>query len=204
MTFLLAALAFTAAAQEPTPSEPLYKFGTTVVQPLGLKGEIYHLKRNTEYLPDFRKMKPVGSIYTDVLNVPPQPFNVGFPGVTKRFEWFAIDYTGRFWVTRPGLYRWSLLSDDGSKLYIDGGLVIENDGTHPPQEQRGECELKEGMHRIRVSYFQGPRMDVALVFRVALPGERFRLFRTVDFKPPEGAQWSDPGEEAERKKGRKK
>ena len=91
-----------------------------------------------------------------------------------------------------------------SKLYIDGGLVIENDGTHPPQEQRGECELKEGMHRIRVSYFQGPRMDVALVFRVALPGERFRLFRTVDFKPPEGAQWSDPGEEAERKKGRKK
>jgi hypothetical protein len=204
MTLLLAALAFTASAQEQQPpSEPLYKFGTTVVQPLGLKGDIYHLKRNTGYLPDFRKMKPVGSIYTDVLNVPPQPFSLGFPGVTKRFEWFAIDYTGRFWITKPGLYRWSLLSDDGSRLYLDGDLVIENDGVHPPQEQRGECELKDGLHRIRVSYFQGPRMDVALVFRVAGPGERLHLFRTTDFKPPEGAQWTDALEEPTGKKRKK-
>lgn len=201
----LLTLALAAGAQDQPPtSEPLYKFGTTVVQPMGLKGQIYNLKRDTQYLPDFRKMKPVGSIYTDVLNVPPQPFDRGFPGVTKRFEWFAIDYTGRFWVSRPGFYRWSLLSDDGSKLYIDDILIIENDGLHPAQDMRGECELKEGMHRIRVSYFQGPRMDVALVFRVAKPGERFTLFRTADFKPPEGAQWSDAPEEPPGKKVKKK
>lgn len=193
-----------AAAQEPQPAEPLYKFGTTVVQPMGLKGQIYNLKRDTQYLPDFRKMKPVGSIYTPVLNIPPQPFNKGFPGVTKRFEWFAIDYTGRFWISHPGLYRWALLSDDGSKLYIDDDLVIENDGLHPAQEQRGEGELREGMHRIRVSYFQGPRMDVALVFRVAGPGERFHLFSTENFKPPADAQWSDPENEPAAKKGKKK
>jgi hypothetical protein len=193
-----------AAAQEPPPAVPLYRFGTTVVQPMGLKGQIYNLKRDTRYLPDFRKMKPVGAIYTPVLNVPPQPFDRGFPGVTKRFEWFAIDYTGRFWIARPGQYQWALLSDDGSKLYIDDDLVIENDGLHMPEEQRGECELRAGMHRIRVSYFQGPRMDVALVFRVAGPGERFHLFSTDDFKPPPDAPWNDPEEEPAGTKGKQK
>src|SRR5205807_5309747 len=123
LLLLMCALAL--GEQEP---EPVYKFGTTVVMPMGLKGQIYHLRRNTEWLPDFRKMKPVGSIYTPSLNIPLQSFNQGFPGVTKRFEWFAIDYTGRFWIAQPGLYRFSLISDDGSKLYIDDALVIENDG----------------------------------------------------------------------------
>jgi hypothetical protein len=199
----LAVWSAAAAAQEQKPAEPLYKFGTTVVQPMGFKGDIYFLKRNTQYLPDFRKMKPVGSIYTQMLNVPPQSFDLGFPGVTKRFEWFAIDYKGRFWITRPGMYRWALISDDGSKLYIDDELVIENDGVHPTEEQRGEGELREGMHRIRVSYFQGPRTGVALIFRVAGPGQRFHIFNMEDFKPPADAQWSDPPEEPSGKKRKK-
>jgi hypothetical protein len=202
--FAVGFVAAAAAQDRPPETEPLYKFGTTVVQPMGLKGQIYNLKRDTQYLPDFRKMKPVGSIYTSVLNVPPQMFDRGFPGVTNRFEWFAIDYTGRFWVTRPGLYRWSLLSDDGSKLYIDDELVIENDGIHAPGEQRGERELGEGMHRIRVSYFQGPRMNVALVFKVAGPGERLHLFNTDNFKPPADAQWSAPEPETEAQKRKKR
>jgi len=202
LTFVLSAVC--AAAQESQPAEPLYKFGTTVVQPMGLKGQVYNLKRNTQYLPDFRKLKPVGSIYTSELNIVPQPFDKGFPGVTRRFEWFAIDYTGRFWVSTAGVYRWSLLSDDGSKLYIDDELVIENDGLHSPQEQRGEIELREGMHRIRVSYFQGPRMDVALVLGVAGPGERFQIFSTENFKPPADAQWSAPDEEQDGRRRKKK
>ena len=184
-------------AQEPGAT---YKFGTTVVLPMGLRGQIYHLHRNTQWLPDFRKLKPVGSIYASTLNVPPQNFQQGFPGVTKRFEWFAIDYTGRFWVSRAGGYRWSLLSDDGSKLYIDDQLVIENDGVHSAQEQRGECGLGAGIHRMRVSYFQGPRTEVALVLKVAPPGEGFRIFSTDEFKPPPDAQWTDPVEEPQPKK----
>ncbi|HTS64226.1 MAG TPA: PA14 domain-containing protein [Candidatus Acidoferrales bacterium] len=180
--------------------EPPYKFGTTVVLPMGLRGQVYHLHRDTQRLPDFRKMKPVGSIYTSSLNIPPQSFQQGFPGVTKRFEWFAIDYNGRFWIANPGLYRWSLLSDDGSELYIDDQLVIENDGVHFAQEQRGALGLAGGVHRMRVSYFQGPRFEVALVLKVAGPGERFHVFTTDEFKPPPDAQWTDPVEEPQPKK----
>jgi len=125
-------------------------FGTTVVVPSGLKGRIYYLKPGDDALPNFARLEPVGTIYTNGLNIPPRDFESGFPGVTNRFEWFAIDYTGRFWIAAPGLYRFSLLSDDGSKLYIDDELVIENDGVHPARDQRGEVDLTTGMHRIRV------------------------------------------------------
>ena len=188
-----------ALAQAP---DPPYKFGTTVVLAMGLKGQIYHIKRDAERLPDFRKLKPVGSIYTASLNVPPQSFQEGFPGVTKRFEWFAIDYTGRFWISRPGPHRFSLLSDDGSRLYLDDHLIIDNDGQHAPREEQGEVTLAEGIHRMRVSYFQGPRFHVALVLKVAAPGDRLRVFSTDNFKPPPDAQWTDTGEEPRPRKRR--
>ena len=80
--------------------EPVVRFGTTVVIPDGLRGQIYHIKSDSERLPNFRKLKPAGTIYTTTLNVPPQSFDLGFPGVSKRFEWFAIDYTGRIAIKR--------------------------------------------------------------------------------------------------------
>jgi hypothetical protein len=164
--------------------EPGVKFGTTVVIPSGLRGRVYHIRRNTTKLPDFSKLKPAGTIYTSSLNIPPQDFRQGFPGVTKRFEWFAIDYSGRFWVAKPGEYRFVLTSDDGARLYIDDALIIDNDGTHPPQELTGTVDLTGGVHSIRVSYFQGPRFEVALVLKVAPPGEPLRIFSTDDLKPP--------------------
>src|SRR5947199_345334 len=84
-----------------------------------------------------RRGMPVGTIYTTSLNVPPQDFDKGFPGVTNRFEWFAIVYTGRIWVSIPGLYRFHLLSDDGSRLLVDGKRVLDNDGIHAPLELPG-------------------------------------------------------------------
>jgi hypothetical protein len=35
-----------------------------------------------------------------------------------------------------------------------------------------------------VSYFQGPRFQVALVLKVAAPGEELRIFSTDELKPP--------------------
>ena len=183
---ILACAYLAASAQE----EPIPVFGTTVVIPSGLRGLVYHIGHNTSKLPDFEKMKPAGpAIYTSSLNVPAQDFRQGFPGVTKRFEWFAIDYTGKFWIAKPGRYRFNMMSDDGAKLYIDDQVVIDNDGVHPPLWRDGVVDLTEGLHRIRVSYFQGPRWAIALVLKVSGPGEQLRVFSTDEFKPP-----PDPGE----------
>lgn len=164
---------------------PVPTFGTTVVIPSGLRGQIYYIKHNTRALPRFEELKPVGTIYTTTLNVPERAFSEGFPGVTNRFEWFAIDYTGRFWIQKPGVYEFALTADDGAKLYIDDHELIDNDGQHVPVTLRSRVDLSGGIHRMRVSYFQGPRFMVALVLKVAGPDEvGLRIFSTDEFKPP--------------------
>ena len=180
-----------ARAQLPTlPDAPITTFGVTVVDPFGLRGDIYLLRPETNRLPKFEKLKPVGAIYTSALNIPPRDFSDGFPGVTDRFEWFAIDYNGYFYVSNPGIYRFLLASDDGSMLYIDDKRVIDNDGIHPIQAVEGRITLSGGIHRIRISYFQGPKVFLALILAVARPGENFRIFSTNEFRPPRNpADW---------------
>jgi hypothetical protein len=181
-----------APAQAPAPAqdEPTPVFGTTVVIPSGLRGLVYHIPHRSTKLPDFDKLKPAGRpIYTSSLNLPPQDFRQGFPGVTKRTEWFALDYSGKFWINDPGMYTFALLSDDGAKLYVDDRVIIDNDGVHGPFQRTGTVDLAGGLHRIRVSYFQGPKYQIALVLKVAGPGQQMRLFSTDEFKPP-----PDPGE----------
>ncbi len=166
------------------PERLIPTFGTTVVISGGLRGEIYNIPPKTRHLPKFENLQPIGAIYTYSLNVPVRDFREGFPGVTDRFEWFAIDYRGKFWIAKPGKYEFSLLSDDGAMLYIDDRTVVSNDGLHPPRKRHGVVTLTRGMHNMRVSYFQGPAMQVALILSVKREKEAWRIFSMNDFSPP--------------------
>ncbi len=168
-------------------------FGTTVVASSGLRGDIYLLPSGTITLPRFNHLKPIGSVYTTSLNIPPRAFIEGFPGITNRVEWFAIDYTGRIWIEEGGRYQFVLSSDDGSKLYFDGHLMINNDGIHPPVKCAAGVELSRGVHEMRVSYFQGPRFELSLVLAVAGPGGSLRIFDTRDFAPSGELSTAAPG-----------
>jgi hypothetical protein len=181
----------TLIVQEPStpPRGPTYvpsfvpTFGTTVIVPGGLTGTIYFIPE-VRSLPNLTKLKPIGKIYTNVLNVPLTEFREGFPGVTDRIEYFAIEYTGRFYISAPGKYHFRLFSDDGSKLFIDGKRVIDNDGVGWLQNE-GSVDLAGGIHDIRVPYFQGPRYHLALILTVRRPGDpNYRVFNTDDFAPP--------------------
>jgi PA14 domain len=186
---LLIAGGVLAAGQE----QPAVTFGTTIVVPGGLEGVVYHISKRSKAIPDLRKIKPQGKIYVSSLNIPLRDFTEGFPGVTKRLEWFAIEYTGRFWIEKPGLYRFALTSDDGSRLDIDDYTVVDNDGIHPVATKSGSVELAGGIHSMRVQYFQGPRLQVALVLEIAGPGEAMRVFSTDEFKPPANPEdWKFP------------
>lgn len=181
LTLLLGALPML-AQDAPQDADPVYVFGTTVVIPSGLQGTIYYI-HSAKKLEDLHKEKPRGTIYTSSLNVPPQDYQLGFPGISKRLEWFAIDYKGRFWISKAGDYRFELTSDDGSMLFIDDKLVIDNGGLHAPITMTGQVQLAGGLHTIRVPYFQGIKYHVALVLKVAGPGEKFRIFSTEEFRP---------------------
>jgi hypothetical protein len=126
----------------------------------------------------------VATLYTKTLNVPPQNFSEGIPGV-ERVEWFAIDYSGDVWISKKGRYHFEVLSDDGSRLYVDDKQVISNDGLHPPKAKKGAISLQRGRHSIHVAYFQGPRETIALVLRVKGPDSGWKIFHTDDFGAPE-------------------
>jgi PA14 domain-containing protein len=190
---LMPVLVIGVAAQDDPEQMPHYTFGTTVVRTSGLEGRIYHLKEGTERLPRFSPKKAVGTVYSNRLNIPPQRFEAGFPGITDRFEWFAVDYNGEFWIENPGVYQFSLLSDDGALLRIDGKVVIDMDGLHTAVKLTAKAELTRGVHRIRLSYFQGPRYMVALVFSMGGPGETLRIFDTDDYMVPERQSGSVEG-----------
>jgi hypothetical protein len=188
--FLALSLSFGLSRAE---DKPAYTFGTTVVDSSGLQGRVYHLKPGTRMLPNFGHMRPVGSVYTTSLNVWPQNFDEGFPSITDRFEWFAIEYTGRLWIENAGHYRFSLLADDGAKLYLNEKVVIDNDGMHRAMAISGGATLTRGVHEIKIEYFQGPRFTVALVLAVSPPGEPWRIFSMNEFKPPNDPEKLETG-----------
>ena len=155
-------------APENTPEGS--SFGSAKENPFVFEGTIYAIPPGTDRLPDFSKLKPIGKIYSAVLNITPRDFSSGFPGVSDRFEWFAIDYKGKIFIPETRTYTFSLLSDDGAKLIIDGKTVIDNDGIHPPTKKRGSVKLPKGLHTVEVQYFQGPRYQVALVLSLVKNG----------------------------------
>jgi outer membrane protein OmpA-like peptidoglycan-associated protein len=158
-------------------------FGTTKRTPFSLQGDVYLLEPGTSRLPDFRALKPAGHIYASELNLPQREFSEGFPGVTDRFEWFAIDYHGTFAVEDAGKYRFRLTSDDGAKLYVDDKMLIDNDGVHQPMAQEVSVDLARGVHTIRLPYFQGPRMYIALVLQVAKGDADLHVFNSEAMAP---------------------
>jgi outer membrane protein OmpA-like peptidoglycan-associated protein len=162
-------------------------FGQKAADALGLRGEIYELPEGTSKLPEFEKLKSIGVIYASTLNMPTRDFKDGFPGVTDRFEWFAIDYHGTFLAPAQAKYKFELSSDDGSILAIDGKTVIDNDGVHPTVTKDAEVDLQAGAHSIRVEYFQGPRYGIALVLKVGVGDGPSQLFDAHGASPLQAA-----------------
>ncbi|MGI8922669.1 MAG: alpha-L-fucosidase [Fimbriimonadales bacterium] len=62
-------------------------------------------------------------------------------------------FTGYLRVPADDIYRFALSSDDGAQLWIDGNLVIDNDGLHSIVEKSGAAPLARGDHSIRVDWF---------------------------------------------------
>ena len=98
-----------------------------------------------EKLPEFDKLKPVSSGHAGqfTLRAGPQKNSM------------ALRFQGMLNVPRVGDYTFWTYSDDGSQLFIDDKLVVDNDGIHAADEHEGKARLAAGDHRIRVAYFDG-------------------------------------------------
>ena len=98
-----------------------------------------------EKLPDFSQLneKKSGKVYHFALD-----------DIVGKDDLFAAEIFGWIRIDRPGLYTFYSLSNDGSRLYINDKLVVDNDGPHGAYEKSGSIFLPAGKHTIRAAYFQ--------------------------------------------------
>lgn len=74
--------------------------------------------------------------------------------VRKRDLNYAIQFDGFIDVPQDGNYTFRTSSDDGTLLYINETLVVNNDGVHGVRPTAtGSIRLKAGLHPIRLNYF---------------------------------------------------
>jgi alpha-L-fucosidase len=73
--------------------------------------------------------------------------------VKQREEKYALQFIGYLKINNDGIYTFSTLSDDGSKLFIDDEEIVNNDGEHGAVEAFGKAALRRGFHKIKVIYF---------------------------------------------------
>jgi hypothetical protein len=66
---------------------------------------------------------------------------------------FSALWKGYIEINIPGIYTFKLTSDDGSWLYIDDILVIDNGGNHATKSVTGTVTLEAGKHKIMIKYF---------------------------------------------------
>jgi len=68
---------------------------------------------------------------------------------------FAIKLEGFIYLEKDDNVLLQLSSDDGSKLWLNDRLLIDNDGLHGGDPMDVEVALRGGYHRLRLEYFQG-------------------------------------------------
>src|SRR5450432_2102745 len=161
-------------------------FGSVQKMDVSMEGKIFLLPQKPENehlvtLEDFDSLPSSGSVFTDKWDIPSRSFTEGFPGVTDRFEWFSLTYQGSIYIPATGSYAFRLSSDDGSKLFLDDALIIDNDGVHPMIDMSAAVTLKQGNHGFRLRYFQGPPVQIGLQLFVKEPGGKEKIFALQDF-----------------------
>jgi uncharacterized repeat protein (TIGR03806 family) len=95
-------------------------------------------------LPNFDLLTPVDSGTAAT-------FDISF---RQRSEDFAFRFTGVIRIDVAGTYTFYTSSDDGSRLWIDGALIVDNDGLHGTVERSGVVSLSPGYHAIVVGFFE--------------------------------------------------
>ena len=121
---------------------PLHK---AVNKPASLKPGLKFARYDGAWdsLPDFAKLKPAVQGVAEQISL----------DAANRAEPMALMFTGYFLAPADGLYLFHCRSNDGSKLFVAGEELFDNDGLHKMTLKTGIVALKKGYHPFKVQYF---------------------------------------------------
>ncbi len=93
-------------------------------------------------------------------------------------EVFSYTFSGYIKIPFSGIYTIYSESNDGSLLYLDGKLIVDNDMHHKVQERFRKVGLISGWHSIKVEYFQ---MGGGKELRISWKGPGMKKERIPDY-----------------------
>ena len=68
---------------------------------------------------------------------------------------YSIRWTGKLIPPKTGDYTLALLSDDGSRLFVDGKLTVNNWGDHGPESKESKIALEKGReYDIKIEFYE--------------------------------------------------
>jgi len=136
------AKAFKGANQESKVSKAYYRMINSTSNN-GIRYHYYESKKDMNFLPNFLEMKAVKSGKT---------YQFRIDSINQVKHQFGIQFSSSIKINSKGEYHFYLLSDDGSRLYINNTLVVDNDGGHGAIERKGSISLQPGFHKITLDY----------------------------------------------------
>ncbi len=110
----------------------------------GLTYQYYIFKEVPIYTTGLKKRKPVKTGTVEKIKFP----------LKELAEAFGCSFTGYIYIPVEGVYTFTLLSNDGSVLYLNNKMIVDNDGAHTSETSSGQEALQKGYHRFQLDYFQ--------------------------------------------------
>ena len=112
--------------------------------------KIYSIPPNTPSMPQNLKGK------TPIMGgIMPNFDNVNGGDFKELEDNFALISNGYLYIEEEGTYDIRLWSDDGSKAYLHGQLIIDHDGLHGTSMKEAKIKLQSGYHPFEIEFFQG-------------------------------------------------
>ncbi|MGC9468750.1 MAG: PA14 domain-containing protein [Anaerolineae bacterium] len=100
------------------------------------------------------------AVHTGIDQALDHDWGSGSPGLGVSRDYFSARWT-RAIEFDGGTYRFTMVSDDGVRLYVDDDLVIDQWYDHAPTTFVGDVSLNAGRHRLRVEYYERTGLAVA-------------------------------------------
>ncbi len=84
---------------------------------------------------------------------------------------FSVRWDTCMVLDEASVVAFQLISDDGSRLWVDGEVVVDNWGRHGERSRGQDLSMSAGLHHLRVDYFDA-RHNAMVKLRASLRGER--------------------------------
>jgi uncharacterized repeat protein (TIGR01451 family) len=97
-------------------------------------------------------------------------YDLGSPAPEVNNDNFSVKWTGRITSDYAQTYQFCTISDDGTRLWVDGVNVIDQFTPHGFTQYCGNVALTAGQHDIRLDYFDS-YIDAAVQLKWSSPSQ---------------------------------